>query len=463
MPVARTDDENWASDPELGIERETPQKRRDPTNGHTPTPASPAVSGTAAGSEGNDATAQGPPSRARERHSAEPIMLQKTGWLMLRSTSHNLNNVLHHAGVTGLRVRQMYTHEVEAEWGQVRCLISLYKWAPDRGDDMKWNPEETSSSFAVPGSIIDNSEGVQKIPEDIMFCCQVMDNASATQALLMAVMNIPEDTDSKAPVPFKLGEDLTKLKTYLRPLDPTLRGAAISSSQVVRDAHNQAAREQPGGHPDLLDEDGRLHNISLADELWMYSVFVPGKQERWVYELHGVAERPKSAMYVDSFVTESWTAVAFEELERKVESFQEHNTPFLLFAVTSGSKPEALPPVPRKIKKVESAPESEADSDTVEESSDEGKEGSSSGNVNSSGRDHSEIDEETVREEVERIRATHNYDTFFIEMMKLMASRGDLNSLIRNFPEFHDATSDEQEDEYNGKPRSGGEPTMDMR
>lgn len=447
MPLtARQDEIMWPSEPDRGTGSESVHRVHD-GHGSAPHPASPAVSGSAMGSDAGIANEKKP------KHDVEPIMLRKTGWLMLRSTAHNLNNVLRNAGVSGVRVRQLYSLEVDPDWGRVRCLIALFKWAPDRGDGIKWNPERTPSGYAVPGDIEDDSLHFPLGREEIMFCSQAMDNASATQAVIMSVMNIPEEPhgeEDDSSLPFLLGEELSKLKTYMKPLDPTLRTAAISSSQIVRDAHNQAARDQPGGHPDLLDEDGRLHNISLADELWMYSAFVPGKGERWVYELHGVADMPQRAGFCDSFNTEKWTSIAFDNLEQKVTTFQEHNTPYLLFAVTSDTKQHSLPSVPRKKKTIPSGPGFVEDSDNVAMSSGDVKENSSSGNVNSSSQDsdrleHSEdIDDEIDREEVERIRATHNYDTFFIEMMKLMASRGDLNELIRNYPEMPVVSSDEE-------------------
>lgn len=450
-PAAASYEETWGSEADV---ENGPSSAPKASGSHPPTPASPSVTG--ATSEGNEADTEGGyPSEVDRTALGESIVLQKTGWLVLRSTSKNLNNVLRNAGVTGLKTHQLYHSELPQEW-PVKAFVLLYKWAPDRGDGLKWNPENMPLTFAqqkarAPGEMEDES-GSAAGQEGIMFCAQSMDNASATQALIMSIMNIPQGGGGPSAEPFKLGEELTKLKAYMKPMDPILRSAAICSSEVVRNAHNKAAREQPGRHPDLLDEDGRLQNIILADELWMYTVFLPGPGNECVFELQGVADKPKVLGYCDSHNADSWTSLAMESIKEKVFMFQEHNTPFHIFAVASDTKQDTLPRVPRKTRSSASDAESSGGSDHG--SSEEVKDGSSPGFPDSTGdidsdkpENGEEVDEETIREEVERIRATHNYDTFFVEFMKLMASRGDLNSLIRASAEYDEGGADETSEE----------------
>lgn len=442
-------DGTWGSDVEQENGRLTPQRSRQFSANQTL--VSPSC--TPGGSEANDADTNSAYRPKTSRFSAEAALLRKTGWLVLRSTAKSLNNVLRNIGVSGLRVRQMYNARVPTEW-DVKCFIFLFKWAPDRGDNIKWNSDTTPSTYAVPDDVatMEDDSGDINDSTDIIFCCQSMDNASASQALIMAVMNIPEGDGREDSVPFVLGDGLTRLKAFLKPMDPVVRGAAIGCSEAVRLAHNKAAREQPGGHPDLLDEDGRLHNIALADEFWMYNVYVPDRDKRFVYKLHGVAEKPKLVGYRDKYFQRSWMALALDNIEAEVVVLQEHNTPFLLFAVTSDTITQRIPRVPWKSKK--GAPGGgETESSSGQDSSEEGKTGSSIDNRNSPTDAESdrpdaadEPDQETVKDEVDRIRATHNYDTFFIEFMKLMGSRGDLIDLIRNYPEYDEGGTTEEED-----------------
>lgn len=449
-PVAASYEETWGSDGD--VENGQAPLHKEQGSSQPRTPASPSV--TAATSEGNEAdTDTGYLPEVDRAALAESIVLQKTGWLVLRSTAKNLNNVLSNVGVTGLRAHQMYHSEIPPEW-QVKCFILLYKWAPDRGDGLKWNPEKTPHTFARPaGPVVkvEDDSGRAGDMEEIMFCAQSMDNASATQAIVMSLMNLSEGGGGPASEPFRLGEELALLKAYMKPMDPVLRTAAICSSEVVRNAHNKAAREQPGGHPDLLDEDRRLQNIILADELWMYTVVVPGEGNRWVYELLGLSDEPKVLGFCDPYIMDSWTTLAMDSIEEKVATLQEHNTPFLLFAITSDMKRSSLPRVPRKTRS--SADDIESSSGSEQVSSEDRKEDSSVDNRDSAGdidsdkpENGDEVDEETIKEEVDRIRATHNYDTFFIEFMKLMASRGDLNALIREYPEYSDGLDETSEE-----------------
>lgn len=449
-PANASYEDVWGSELEQENGRLTPQKSR-PSYSTNQTPISP--SATPGGSEANDGDTDSAYPFNTSRFSAEATLMRKTGWLVLRSTAKSLNNVLRNIGVSGLRVRQMYNAQVPADW-HVESFLFLFKWAPDRGDNTKWNPETAPRTFPVPDEnfpMEDDSGNVSR-KNDVIFCCQFMDNASASQALIMAIMNISEHGEREGSVPFVLGEDLTRLKAFLKPMDPIVRGAAITSSEAVRNAHNKAAREQPGGHPELLDEDGRLHNIALADELWMYNVYIPDEKKSCVYMLHGVADEPKRLDYSDTHMRGSWTSTALQAVKDEVAVLQEHNTPFLLFAITSEANSQLLPRVPWKSRK-DTSDGGETESSSGRESSEEGKHSSRVDNKNSPGDAEidrpdlvDEPDQETLKEEVERIRATHNYDTFFIEFMKLMASRGDLNELIRKYPTYDEDESTEEEE-----------------
>lgn len=360
----------------------------------------------------------------------ESVVLEKTGWLVLRSTANNLNSVLRNAGVTGLRVHQIYNADLPPEW-HVKSFLLLYKWAPDRGDNMKWNPENMSHSFAQedPHPNKENS---------IMFCTQSMDNASATQGLLVSVLNIARGASQS----FNLGPELTRLRAFMQPMDPILRSAAICSSEVVRNAHNKAAHEQPGGHPQMLDEDDRLQTIILADELWMYTVLLPDAAGKVVYELQGVADQAKRVGVCEGTDQDDWLPHGIDFIKRKATTFQEHNTPFLFFAVVEDTPENSTVRAANKRKSTWSDGDSSSP-ELQQQSSEEEKEGSDVAPAESAAdRDSDkpeggdEVDGETIREEVQRIRATHNYDAFFTEFLKLLASRGDLNAMIRAQSEY---------------------------
>lgn len=381
---------------------------------------------------------------------SEEGALRKTGWLLLRSTAPGLTDVLQYAGATGLSVRQLYQFSFDPSW-LIHCFILLYKWAPDRGDSVRWNPERLAPMFATPVQDDSGAAGA----EHIMFCGQTMDNASATQALIMALLNIPECGGGERIIhqeliggegvvaPFDIGEQLRILKAFMKPMDPVLRAAAMCSADVVRSAHNRAASKQLGGHPELLDEDGKVRSSLLAEELWMYSVFIPGKNNYYIYELQSMADEAKVADTCTPENGETWTSSIEHSISKKINTFREHHTPFLLFAVTSGIKAANLPRIPRKGRQAEASLQEDV---ALKREQDSGSRSNFHGREDEdTGESDEEYDEELAKEELARIRAVHNYDTFFVEMMKLMASKGHINSIIKGDSTSEMCSSDKED------------------
>lgn len=346
------------------------------------------------------------------RQTAEEATLKKTGWLLLRTTDYNLTVVLEKAGVKGLHVAQLYNTSLPSHI-QPCAFLLLYKWAPDRGERIPWNPQKSYNPDAPTGAgdnttfpplVGDDSAAARQC--DVIFCEQTMDNASATQALVLALLNIPEQgildsadssshgnasSNGGATTPsYDVGNKMRVLKNFLKPLDPTLRAAAVTSSEVIRNAHNAAARDQRIS-PDLLDEDGKVRTALLAEELWMYSVFVPTKSKSMVYEMEGMSNGARVLAHCSS---NEWVGAVFDAVEERMDVFRQHNIPFLLFVLSDG----------------EWRPTSK------------GATGSS--------RDLQAKDFQQMEEK--RVVALHNYEKFFLEMLKLMASRGDITKLIRD-------------------------------
>lgn len=317
-------------------------------------------------------------------NNVEAAMLSKTGFMNLRPTAPSLNMLLENLGVKGMKVKQVYDSRLPNGYNP-RSIILLYKWEPMR--DLKWNPAQ------LAGGKAGDSAGV-------LFAMQQMDNASATHALTLAALNVAKEDE--------LGEDMMRLREYVRPLDSVLRGMAMAGAKCVRDAHNKAAREQKGGLDEVGDEG--LVGTQLVDEFWMWMVYIPGGDGNWVFELGGLADEARVLGYCDRFMSEDWTTLAMDAVVERVEGLKEYGTKYLVFAIGTEE-------------------EKEEEEGTETESSEEG------------GAERTE--------EVERERMLHNYDTFLVEFMKLLASRGDLNELIRNQPEDFDddmATEDEEEE-----------------
>lgn len=75
----------------------------------------------------------------------------------------------------------------------------------------------------------------------------------------------------------------------------------IYSSKVVRDAHNDSKRAQMYDHANLLDEDGKVHTWVLAENLFIYSLFLPSVRKRFAYGLERMGDHP-----IFKLSAESW-------------------------------------------------------------------------------------------------------------------------------------------------------------
>ncbi|KAI0564746.1 Ubiquitin carboxyl-terminal hydrolase [Gracilaria domingensis] len=439
MPSSRADDENGASD----LDSQSPYPAKPSSSAATPLVATP---GSTRSSESSREATEADRRVARQLLSQRGAM-QKTGWLLLRTTAPNMTNVLHNAGATGFTVRQLYDFQLDREWF-LHAYILLYKWSPYRGRTSRWNPRnDPFGKSSSPSAMEDDSANAGA--ENLLVCGHAMDNASATHALMMAIMNISESgggkrhpfqPDRHIVEPFDIGDDVRALKCFLKPFDPVIRAASVCSSKIVRDAHNGAARAQFGGHPELLDEDGKVRSSLLAEELWMYSVYVPGSSNEYVYEIDSMCDEPRvvasrSTQHRNDHL--AWATSMRRPLMERISTFREHQTPFLLFALTSDMRNSTQPPKERKTKR------------RFPQSSMLGLERDLERDPYAESDDEAEEEEELAADELRRIRAVHNYDTFFIEMMKLMASRGDILHIVRHEENYLSSqeTSEEEEDD----------------
>lgn len=375
------------------------------------------------------------------------LALSRTGWLVLRQTPRNLTAVLRHAGVKGAAVRQLYS--ATPTDARIAAMFMLYKWRPDRGEQVRWNPAKMPPLFARAED--DSAAGA---PEPLMFCNQIFNNASATQALILALMNISSDEMEASGAPISLGQALAPLKAFMAPMDPILRTAAVCSSSAVRDAHNAAAVAQDGGHPSLKELDGTLSDTALADELWMFTVFA--HSGGWVYEMEGMSDGPKVIGRSDPTEGELWTDVCVDPIEKRIAELREHKTEFSLFALVRENEEANRDggDVEKNSEELAAGPQSpHSDSPDVRGNMDDPRvDGSRNGDGNSVAtydRDSVDVEQRDSMpaEEIERIQSTHKYDTFLIEMMKLMASRGDINALIQGDNDVEDAIEGTASDE----------------
>lgn len=352
-------------------------------------------------------------------------------WPSMRTSPRSLTAIVRTLGVEGLRFDQWYDLESNVQRARVHAFVVLYKWRVDRGDRHAWN-----KSHAATKAKEDNSVGGGL--RDVMHVNQVLNNASATQAVVCALLNVQPKSDDSTVF---LGDKVNSIRSFLKPLSSVLRAAVVCNSENIRVAHEAATRCESTGDTDLHS----ASDVILSDHFWLYNVFVPGKSGRWVYDLDGLADEPHVLGVCDGDEdgeadNTTWKDVAVEELRRRISEFQRHHAEFQIFAlVDAESKPQ-----PRRKRVVEYDNDGnivmprKTRASSVEMNGESALHDGSDAGQNESVRTENGAPSETETGEfgrpwnpnVAHRIATHDYSAFFVEMMRLLASRGDLNSKI---------------------------------
>lgn len=364
------------------------------------------------------------------------------GWANLSPSSESLSTFVRSLGVEGIRVDQWFNVDVpEATNGCVYGLIFFYRWRVDRGTGQK-----RGAPHGEPFSSAETSGGDAR---DVMFVNQFVNCRSASQGVVTALLNLPNDESLSSNI--TLGPKLTELLSFCRPLTPAVRAAAVCSSASVHEAHNYAAKR----HPSPPVRRG-TSDASVSDDFWMYTVYTPGKSRQWVYELDARAKDRKLLGHVGSSVTSEednvndWVGVVTESLEKRVSELRKHRVPFQLYAlvedipcrsyllndiekekqtsaVNSGPSASVSPKDTSEV-----THRTDGDTRAYEDGGDSdahatGKDGPTwkeRRRTSSKARESSGISQE------EYLVVSHDYEMFFIEMLKLLGSKGELIQLV---------------------------------
>jgi Ubiquitin carboxyl-terminal hydrolase, family 1 len=360
------------------------------------------------------------PTPHAESHADQRCRLEEQkvvdGWARLAPSSESLSAFVRSLGVEGIRVDQWHNIDVpESADGRVYGLIFLYKWRIDRKSEYK----RTASGFAV------KAESSGSDPNDVMFVNQFVNIGTATQAVVAALLNLPPE--AKLPPEVNPGPNLIALREFCRSMTPVVRSSAVCSSTCVRDAHNAAAAESVASKIQMGAE------TAPSEDFWMYTVYVPGESGRWVYELDGCAREGAvlgHACHADAadagVYNHEWVEVLTDPLERRVKELRQYRIPFQLYAL------------------VDDVPPRDSDADVVEQRDATHETDALNGSPNREDTNPNAGDDtgmspaekrrrrQMERAEHERLVASHDYEPFIVEMLKLMASKGELNSVIFN-------------------------------
>jgi ubiquitin carboxyl-terminal hydrolase L5 len=206
-------------------------------------------------------------------------------WCTIESDPGVFTNLLETIGCTTVELQELWSLDDDAlvqlqnSTNTVYGLIFLFQWIGAQ------QAEHAESSEPL---------AEEDIPDDLFFAHQITTNACATQAILSVVLNAKSlattttSTSSSTTTPEGgLGETLSEFMSFTKEFPPNLAGVAISSSEVIKRAHNSFARQDG-----FLNQDKKKMRVvaSDEDEAFHFVAYVP--VNGIVYELDGLQKGP---------------------------------------------------------------------------------------------------------------------------------------------------------------------------
>merc|ERR1719283_567464 len=243
-------------------------------------------------------------------------------------------------------------------------LVFLFKWTAD---------EEPS------GSIVQDSR-----LDKIFFAKQVINNACATQAILSVLMNIQDSAVS-------LGPTLQELKEFCGSFDAGMKGLTLSNSDQIRSVHNSFSRQT------LFEFDSK--KAEKDDDVFHFVSYVPINGR--IYELDGLKAGPIDL----GPAGEDWTDNVRPIIEARMMKYTQGEIHFNLMAVIQDK-------TIRYNNQLKSLSGMSIDSQMAEVARIEML--------------LAEEENKRSKWKQENIRRRHNYLPLIMEMLRSLASRGEL-------------------------------------
>jgi len=215
-------------------------------------------------------------------------------WCLIESDPGVFTELIHKFGVTGLQVEELWSLDKEqfADLKPVFGLVFLFKWTAD---------EEPA------GSVVQDSR-----LDKIFFAKQVINNACATQAILSVLMNIEDPA-------VVLGPTLQDFKEFCGSFDAGMKGLTLSNSDQIRSVHNSFARQT------LFEFDSK--KAEKDDDVFHFVSFVPINGR--IYELDGLKAGPMDL----GPAGDDWTDNVRPIIEARMQKYQQGEIHFNLMAI----------------------------------------------------------------------------------------------------------------------------------
>jgi len=310
--------------------------------------------------------------------------MSSSDWCLIESDPGCFTELIKGFGVTNVTVEELYglSEQNFQNLHPIYGLIFLFKW--QKADD--------ANADIVRDSRL----------ERLFFAKQVINNACATQAILSILLNAPAKRADKDDVGIELGETLSNFKDFSKDFDPTMKGLALSNSDVIRCVHNTFARQQ------MFEFDAK--QADKDDDVFHFISYVPF--EGRLYELDGLREGPVDLGVIPDGT--DWIQTARPVIEKRMQHYSNDEIQFNLMAVVQ----DKMPIFKKKLAELEQQLDTGMVTDTLELQMNELRH---------------QIDEQENKMrayKIENIRRRHNHLPLIIEILKVLASESKLMPLV---------------------------------
>ncbi|BES98701.1 ubiquitin carboxyl-terminal hydrolase isozyme [Nesidiocoris tenuis] len=290
-------------------------------------------------------------------------------WCLIESDPGVFSELIKEFGCTGVQVEEIWSLDSGqfVDLKPVHGLIFLFKWIAD---------DEPS------GSVINDSR-----LEKIFFAKQVINNACATQAILSVLFNCKHPDLS-------LGPTLSELKDFCQSFDANMKGLTLSNSETIRQVHNSFARQT------LYELDNK--NAPKDENVYHFVGYVP--IDGRLYELDGLKEGPVDLGPIPP--NTEWTEAIRPVIQKRINKYQEGEIHFNLLAIISDLKikyEKRLAELTMQVQTPASLEEAQKLQQLLTQEEEKRKAYSN-----------------------ENIRRKHNYLPLIVEILKILASQGQL-------------------------------------
>ncbi|GLI62919.1 ubiquitin carboxyl-terminal hydrolase [Volvox africanus] len=312
-------------------------------------------------------------------------------WTTIESDPGVFTELIEQIGVKGVQVEELWSLDQLRELSPVFGLIFLFKW--------KKETEKRQVSSDAHG---------------VFFAKQVIRNACATQAILSILLNRPE---------LDLGTELTNFREFVADFDPTMRGLAISNSDLIRTTHNSFSRPEPL----VPDED---EDDEKGGEAYHFVSYVPVGGR--LYELDGLQEGP---IELCECSTSDWLDRVGPHIATRIERYAANEIRFNLMALVGNRLDIYSSRLTAATARRDELAAAVAEAAAAVAADDAAA-------LTHAQLIEVEVEVSSLQEALaieqakhrawrdENVRRKHNYLPFLFNLLKLMASRGELMQLV---------------------------------